>query len=162
MAVGLVGAAAAWTATTRSADEPTRPPSAIDLPAVDRVAPADAVVNVRTAYGAVGDGRVDDTAALQAAISAGLGFGNPDKIIYLPAGTYRVTRPLEWRRADGTWDTFLTLMGQNRDRTVIRLDGGAAGFQDPAGPRAVIVTGSQNSDAPTARATRRSTTSSST
>lgn len=149
VSAALVGSAAAWTATTprSGTDDATRPPSTIDLPAVDRVAPADAVVNVRTAYGAVGDGRADDTAALQAAISTGLGFGNSNKIIYLPAGTYRVTRPLEWRRADGTWDTFLTLMGQNRDRTVIRLDDGAAGFQDPADPRAVIVTGSQNSDA---------------
>lgn len=120
------------------------PASPIDAPAVDTVAPVSAVVNVKTQFGAKGDGVSDDTAALQAAISAGLGFGDPDKIIYLPAGTYLVSRPLEWRRSDGSWSTWLTLLGQNRDRTVIKLKDGAAGFGDPAQPRPVIITGSQN------------------
>ena len=57
------------------------PPSAIDAAAVDTVAPADAAVNVRSAFGAKGDGVTDDTAAIQGAISAGDGFGDPDKIL---------------------------------------------------------------------------------
>lgn len=117
------------------------------MPAVDTVVPADAVVNVKTRFGAKGDGATDDTAAIQAAISAGVGFGDPDKVLYFPAGTYLVSRPLEWRRADGTWSTWLTLLGQNRDRTVIKLKDAAAGFGDPNQPRAVIVTGSQNANA---------------
>ena len=108
--------------------------SVIDRPAVDRVAPLDAVVNVKTDYGAAGDGRSDDTAAIQAAISEGLGFGNPDKIIYVPAGTYLVTRSLEWRLPDRSWSTWLTLMGENRDRTIIKLADSAQGFGDPANP----------------------------
>ena len=118
--------------------------SAIDAPAVDRVAPDDAVVNVRTEYGAKGDGVTDDTAALQAAISAGLGYGSVNKILYLPAGTYVVSRPLTWQLADGSWSTWLTLMGQNRDRTVIRLADATIGFGDPRAPRPVIMTGSKN------------------
>jgi len=98
----------------------------------------------RRPTGAVGDGHTDDTAAIQEAISAGLGFGNPDKVLYFPAGTYLVTRSLEWRLADGSWSTWLTLMGQNRDRTVIKLADSAPGFGDPANPRGVVVTGSQN------------------
>lgn len=132
---------------TSSATDSLR--STIDLPAENRVVPADAVVNVKTAYGAAGDGRTDDTSAIQTAISANLGYGGRrDKILYFPAGTYLVTRPLEWRLADGAWSTWLTIMGQNRDQTVIRLADSAAGFSDPAHPQAVIVTGSQNADGP--------------
>ena len=44
-------------------------------------------------FGAKGDGRTDDTAALQAA------FDRLDNgvVIYLPAGTYRITDTLAWR-----------------------------------------------------------------
>lgn len=119
--------------------------STIDRPALDQFAPPDAVVNVKTEFGAVGDGRSDDTAAIQAAISAGLGFGNPRKIIYFPEGTYLISESLRWRLTDGTWSTWLTLMGANRDRTVLKLADRAQGFGDPAAPRAAIVTGSQNS-----------------
>ncbi len=128
---------------------PDRPMSTIDRPAVDRVAPPDAVVNVQTSYGATGDGRTDDTAAIQAAISDSLSFANAnDKILYFPAGTYLISRSLEWRLADGSWSTWLTLMGQNRDRTVLRLMDSVQGFDDPANPRAVVVTGSQNASGP--------------
>jgi len=147
LVLGLVAAVLVWTLDSSAAPEDTlrtRPVSVIDRPAEDRVAPSDAVVNVKTVYGAAGDGRTDDTMAIQAAISAGLGFGNPNKVIYFPAGTYLVTRPLEWRLADGSWSTWLTLMGQNRDRTVIKLADSAPGFGDPAKPRGVVVTGSQN------------------
>lgn len=124
------------------------PNSVIDRPALDRVAPEDAVVNVMD-YGATGDGRTDDTDAIQSAISDNLGFANAsDKILYFPAGTYLVSRPLEWRLADGSWSTWLTLMGQNRDRTVVKLADSAPEFGDPQDPRAVVVTGSQNAAGP--------------
>lgn len=35
-------------------------------------------------------------------------------------------------------------MGQNRDRTILKLKDGASGFGDPAAPKSVIVTASQN------------------
>ena len=119
--------------------------SAIDRVAVDRIAPPDAVVNVKTAFGAVGDGRTDDTAAIQRAMSAGVGLSRRN-VLFFPTGTYLVTKSLEWRDAGGSWQSSLTLMGQNRDRTIIRLADRAAGFADPALPRGIIVTGSQNSD----------------
>lgn len=47
-----------------------------------------AVVNAKD-YGVVGDNNADDTAALQAAITAAAG-----KTLYIPAGNYKVTAPL--------------------------------------------------------------------
>ena len=44
-------------------------------------------------YGAAGDGTTDDTIALQAALDA-VGQDNKPQVLYLPAGTYRITRRL--------------------------------------------------------------------
>ncbi len=44
-------------------------------------------------FGAVGDGVADDTAAIQAAIDSLTG-SNGHRIVYLPNGTYKITRPL--------------------------------------------------------------------
>jgi len=41
------------------------------------------------AYGAVGDGTTDDTAAIQATINAAAG-----DVTFLPSGTYKITAPL--------------------------------------------------------------------
>jgi hypothetical protein len=120
------------------------PSSAIDRPAVDRVVPADAAVNVKTQFGAKGDGVTDDTAAIQAAISAAVGLGNPKGNLYFPSGTYIISKPLEWKLPFGTWSTGADLIGQNRDRTILKLKDEAPGFGDPAAPKSMIVTASQN------------------
>jgi len=52
-----------------------------------RSSPIGAMANVRN-YGAVGDGRTDDTAAIQRAVDAGRGG------VWLPKGRYRITRPI--------------------------------------------------------------------
>src|SRR5213080_3577497 len=55
------------------------------------VGPFPSWANVKTNYGAVGNGVTDDTAAIQKALNA-LGPGNP--ILYFPAGTYKITQTL--------------------------------------------------------------------
>jgi hypothetical protein len=48
-------------------------------------------IDVKADHGAVGDGVVDDTDALEAALSA----AGPGDVVHLPAGTYRLTDQLE-------------------------------------------------------------------
>lgn len=108
--------------------------------------PADytSIINVKTRYGAAGDGYTDDTAALQRAISENVGT---NRILYLPNGVYLVSNRLEWRRLNDAarpWSAFLTLMGQNKNATVIRLRENAGGYNDANNPRAVIFTASDD------------------
>jgi hypothetical protein len=49
--------------------------------------------DAKTDFGAVGDGKADDTAAIQAAIDAARTHGK-GVMAYLPKGDYRITRPL--------------------------------------------------------------------
>ena len=61
------------------------------------VGPFASWLDVQRDYGAVGDGKIDDTAALQ----RGLDDIREHKkacVLYLPAGTYRITRTLTTAR----------------------------------------------------------------
>jgi hypothetical protein len=109
--------------------------------------PADSgALNVRE-FGAVGDGHHDDTAALLAAIvAAGHNTGAffwRTRIVYLPDGTYLVSRPLVKRYADGHFASGLILIGESTRGTVIKLVDHAPGFDDPGAPRGVIMTTSK-------------------
>jgi hypothetical protein len=104
--------------------------------------PANALPNVKTEYGAVGDGVTDDTAALQAALDDGRSldqdyYGRP-KALFLPPGVYLISSTLEWRGC------CVTLQGAGASATTIRLKDNAAGFGDPAAPRPMIRTPAGN------------------
>lgn len=90
--------------------------------------------NVRS-YGAKGDGVSDDTEALQKAFNS----NNDDhgRLIWFPAGTYLVSKPLVCMR-DGKPSYGLQLIGEARDRTIIKLKDSCPGFQDPAKPSTFI------------------------
>lgn len=83
--------------------------------------PDPAVLDARADLGAAGDGMTDDTAALQAGLNASCGTGGASRILYLPAGVYRVTNTLVVGASKGPW-----VYGTARDRVVIRLDDGIA------------------------------------
>ena len=78
-------------------------------------AEAEREIDVR-ALGASGDGRSDDSDAIEHAIRLAAGTG--DSVVLLPAGTYVVRRTLSVRGQ-------LTLRGAGAGRTTIRFDGPA-------------------------------------
>ena len=67
-------------------------------------------------FGAVGDGVADDTAAIQATIDAANG-----RIIYIPAGTYKITASLSWSppAVVGKYASSVRILGDGIERTII-------------------------------------------
>ena len=86
-------------------------------------------------YNATGDGKTDDTAALQLAINENVGQG---RILFFPPGTYLVsdtlTWPKKWKGRDNWGHT--TLQGQAAGKCVIKLKDGT--FRDATKPKAVM------------------------
>lgn len=85
-------------------------------------------INLRTRYGAKGDGVTDDTEAFRAAVRDNV------RSLYLPSGTYLVSDSVVL--GGKRW----ILQGQSRSETVIRLRDRAAGFDDPSKPKPVVST----------------------
>jgi Pectate lyase superfamily protein len=104
------------------------------------VFPSDAgVLNVRD-FGAKGNGVTDDTAAIQALLNA---HPNGQRIIYLPNGTYLVSKTITWPAGTGKGDDYKNtiLQGQSELGVTIKLKDHAAGFTISAKPKPVIFTG---------------------
>jgi hypothetical protein len=101
------------------------------------VFPPDAgVVDVKTKFGAKGDGITDDTAAIQKAIDEVKGI--PDTL-YFPNGTYLVSNSVGiFNGKAHSRDRFLTYQGQSEAGTVIKLKDNCPGFKDPAKPKIVL------------------------
>ena len=103
-------------------------------------------IDVR-AFGAKGDGKTDDTQAILKALAASGEDTGPnfwhDRLVYLPNGTYKVSGTLLKRYQSGAFASGLSLIGESRDHTVIRLVDHAPGFNDAQHPQAVIFTTSK-------------------
>jgi Pectate lyase superfamily protein len=97
-------------------------------------------------YSADNTGVADASDAIRAAIAEGLG---KRAFIYLPNGTYRITKPLYWKGApfpgnpEGWW-ARLVFRGQSREGTILKLDDNLALFSNPNAPTGVIVTASES------------------
>ncbi|MGL4550840.1 MAG: glycosyl hydrolase family 28-related protein [Gemmataceae bacterium] len=104
--------------------------------------PADAgVVDVtKPPYSARGDGKADDTAAIQKALDD---HPNAGAIIYLSEGRYLISKTLTWPKGTrgGMEHKNTILQGQGRDRTVVVLADRCPGFADPDRPAALLWTG---------------------
>lgn len=99
--------------------------------------PANAVINVKTAYGAWGDGIHDDTIPIRNAIQAHVGTR---ATLFFPNGTYLVSDRLDWKDAAGTWKTYLSIQGESRAGTRIKLANNSPGYNDPAIPKPIFYT----------------------
>jgi hypothetical protein len=99
--------------------------------------PKDAgVINVRD-LGAKGDGRQDDTAAIQAALDKD---PNEGRIVYLPNGTYLISNALRWPTAAGSGRGTI-VQGQSRDKTIVRLKDACPGYDDAKSPQTMVLGG---------------------
>ena len=67
--------------------------------------------------------------------------------MYLPNATYLVSNTLKWSNGtanNGGWDGFLSIQGQSRAGTIIKLQNNRPAFANPAAPTAVLMTGSRD------------------
>jgi len=78
--------------------------------------------NLTRDYGAVGDGKADDTAALQKALDP-LIKHEKACVLYIPAGTYRITNTVQTVRKAHTDCQGVTIIGEDPARTVLLWDG---------------------------------------
>ncbi|SET52755.1 Pectate lyase superfamily protein [Nitrosomonas marina] len=104
--------------------------------------PNDSIINIKEDYGARGDGTTDDTQAIQKAINDHI--DSPfDVIIFFPRGKYLISSQIKWKNNDGQWGTAITLQGEHKRKTLIKLQNNAPGFEDASNPNAMIFTASE-------------------
>lgn len=72
--------------------------------------------------GAVGDGAADDTQAIQNALTKANLPLSPSRVVYFPAGTYRITGPLTM-----TQEQYIDIVGEDPAKTRILWDGPSGG-----------------------------------
>ncbi len=78
--------------------------------------------DLRRDYGAVGDGRADDTAAVQRGLDA-LTKHREACVLFIPAGTYRLTATVKTVRQAHTDCQGVGVIGEDPARTTLRWDG---------------------------------------
>lgn len=88
--------------------------------------------NIKTDYGAKGDGQADDTDAIQKALDELKGVVTNDwSVLYFPAGTYRITRTLKTLRQAHSDYLGSNLIGEDPETTILLWDGPASVEKQP-------------------------------
>ena len=94
--------------------------------------------NLKTDYGAFGDGIHDDTQAFRTAIRTTINQYNSLVPVFIPKGTYLVNDSVQ--SLMGYYDCCLLLQGESRDSTIIKIKDNSPNFQDKANPRPFLKT----------------------
>lgn len=115
--------AAAVFAAALAAVIPSLAAQAQSIPATgdEFVGPFASWANVKTIYGAKGDGVTDDTAALQRALNA-VGKNGANPVLWIPAGTYVISSVLIVSNVED-----ISILGQDPSVTVIKWAGASGG-----------------------------------
>ncbi len=92
------------------------------------IGPFPSWLNVKKDFGAVGDGLVDDTTAFQYALNALQSGTSHASVLYIPTGTYKVTRSLAYISQNcDTYCTGKSIIGEDPGSTVLKWSGSATG-----------------------------------
>ncbi|HET6386084.1 MAG TPA: glycosyl hydrolase family 28-related protein [Armatimonadota bacterium] len=83
------------------------------------VGPFPSWANVKPDYGAVGDGKADDTAAIQKALEDVRRKDSPKRALFFPAGVYRITHTLKLERISHNEPLGMSITGEDPVNTII-------------------------------------------
>jgi hypothetical protein len=102
--------------------------TSLSLPASNEefVGPFESWRDLRRGYGAAGDGKTDDSTALQRALDE-LTKHKKACVLYIPAGTYRLTVTVQTRRKEHTDCQGVAVIGEDPSSTILLWDGPADG-----------------------------------
>ena len=85
-------------------------------------------LNVKTNFGAVGDGMTDDTIAFQYALNALASPSSHASVLYIPAGTYKITSSLNYISTNcNIYCTGKSIIGESPTNTILKWQGDATG-----------------------------------
>jgi hypothetical protein len=105
---------------------PTPGPAPTPFPVVgvdEFVGPFPSWTNVKTTYGAKGDGSSDDTAAIQQGLDALSNETSNVKTLYFPNGTYKITQKLRLHNTK-----YVNMIGEDPDFAIISWGGSSGGI----------------------------------
>jgi hypothetical protein len=91
------------------------------------IGPFSSWLNVKTTFGAVGDGVVDDTNAFQSALNALASASSHASVLYIPAGTYKITSSLHYISTNCNLCAGKSIIGESPENTILEWHGNAAG-----------------------------------
>ena len=92
------------------------------------IGPFSSWLNVKTNFGAVGDGVTDDTNAFQSALNALESPVSHASVLYIPAGTYKITSGLDYISTNcSTYCIGKSIIGESPTNTILKWQGNATG-----------------------------------